>query len=194
MMQTRTTGFLIAATLFAGLALAEAPATSSAAGTKVVPAPATTTATPNANESPLVKAAKDAAAKRGTKTRLTINDKDVKKSAGKLIETTTRPLPAVPNQAAEIDKRNREAKTAATSEAAARKTGEDKVVKLTKEVESLESELRRVEESYYDEDDPDFREDVIEKKFNDTKAKLEKARQDLEAARAAAAAQSVPAP
>jgi HAMP domain-containing protein len=194
MMPQRTTGFLIAATLVAGLASAEAPATSSATGAQVVSAPSTATATQNANESPLVKAARDAAAKRGTKTRLTINDKDVKKSAGKLIETTSRPLPAVPNQAAEIDKRNREVKAAATSEAAAQKSVEDRVGKLAKEVESLESELRRVEESYYDEDDPDFREDVIEKKFNDTKAKLERARQDLEAARAAAAARGVSTP
>jgi DNA-binding protein YbaB len=55
-------------------------------------------------------------------------------------------------------------------------------------------ELRRIEETYYDEDDPDFREDVIEKRFEDTKSRLEKARQELEAARKATSDSGVSTP
>jgi len=191
-MLRRTAGFLVAAILVAGFAVAQAPATSSATGAQVVSAPATKMQ--GAGESPLVKAAQDAAAKRGTKTRLTINDKDVKKSAGKLIETTSKPLPPVTNQAPETDKRELAPKAAPNPAPPAQKAVEERVGKLTKEVESLEAELRRTEETYYDEDDPDFREDVIEKKFNETKAKLERARQDLDAARAAAADRGVSTP
>ena len=145
----------------------------------------TSPAQAGASDSPLVKAAKDAAARResGSKTRLSIKDKDVKKSAGKLIETTSKPLPPV-RAAEDVETRMRAEKAAADArkndgkEVAARD-----LAAAEKKVADLESELRRIEESYYDEDDPEFREDVIEKRFEDTKAKLEKARLELETAK-----------
>jgi hypothetical protein len=187
MMLERNAVAFAAALLVAGFASAQtAPATTGSAA-------ATTTAAP---ESPLVKAARDAAAKResGNKQRPSITDKDVKKSAGKLIETTSKPLPPVPSAAAEIDKRQKTERAAAEVKEREREAIAARVGKMTDEVATLEKELRRIEESYYDEDDPDFREDVIEKRFEDTKAKLEKARQDLEAAKAAAAARDVSTP
>lgn len=174
---------LLSTLLAAGLASAQTSggttATSTSTAEEKLAAPA--------NESPLVKAAKDAAAaaaKRGNKPRLTINDKDVKKSAGKLIETTSKPLPPV-RAADDVETRMRAEKAAKDSKDDGKKLAAGRVGASEKQVAELESELRRIEETYYDEDDPDFREDVIEKRFNETKAKLDKARQELEAARAA---------
>lgn len=171
-----------AALLLAGVASAQ-----STAGTaSPVQKDAATTA-PAATESPLVKAARDAAAKResGVKTRRSITDKDVKKSAGKLIETTSKPLPPV-RAADDVETRMRAEKAAAEAKNDGAKITARNIEAAEKKVSELESELRRIEESYYDEDDPDFREDVIEKQFNDAKAKLEKARKDLDAVRAQA--------
>ncbi len=138
-------------------------------------------------ESPLVKAAKDSATKRATKSRLSITDKDVKKSAGKLIETTSKPLPPVQRDKAAEQQLLAE-KAAAEQASEFEKMRAKRVAESEKKVAELEVELRRLEETYYDEDDADFREDVIEKRFNDTKAKLEKARQELEAIRNGSAA------
>ncbi|MFA6955492.1 MAG: hypothetical protein WC538_06425 [Thermoanaerobaculia bacterium] len=182
-MRIRIAVALLPALLVAGLASAQTSSGTTAASTSTVEAQL---AAP-ANESPLVKAAKDAAAasaKRGNKPRLSINDKDVKKSAGKLIETTSKPLPPV-RAADDVETRMRAEKAAKESKGDGKKLAAGRVAASEKQVAELESELRRIEETYYDEDDPDFREDVIEKRFNETKAKLEKARQELEAARTA---------
>jgi hypothetical protein len=180
---------LLSALLAAGTASAQTSSEATAATTT------TTEAQPAASapDSPLVKAAKDAAAKRGNKPRLTINDKDVKKSAGKLIETTSKPLPPV-RAADDVETRMRAEKTAREAKDDGKKLAASRVAASEKQIANLELELRRIEETYYDEDDPDFREDVIEKRFNETKAKLEKARQELEAAKAAegAAAPATP--
>jgi hypothetical protein len=117
----------------------------------------------------------------------------VKKSAGKLIETTSKPLPPV-RAADDVETRMRAEKTAREAKDDGKKLAASRVAASEKQIANLELELRRIEETYYDEDDPDFREDVIEKRFNETKAKLEKARQELEAAKAAegAAAPATP--
>lgn len=147
-------------------------------------------ATPKAvvEESPLVKAAKDGAAKRTTKSRLSIDDKAVKKSKGKLSETSSNPIPPESQSSGYAADRTPSAEDAAKAAASQRGAAAEKLAAAQKDVERLESELRRIEETFYDEDDPDYREEVIKKRFDDTRARLETARQELEAARSATAA------
>ncbi|MGK2859494.1 MAG: hypothetical protein ACSLFQ_20015 [Thermoanaerobaculia bacterium] len=183
---------LSAAFLAAGGALAQSSSTEKGAS-DARPLSATAPEKSAADESPLVKAARDGAANRTKKSRLSIEDKDVKKSKGKLIETTTKPLAPIP-AAADVETRMRSEAAAADALKNRDKVIADHVATKKKEVEDLESELRRIEETYYDEDDPDFREEVIEKRFDETRSRLEKARQDLEAARVAAAERGVSTP
>ena len=49
----------------------------------------------------------------------------------------------------------------------------------TKSLEILEKELLRLEQSYYDESDPNYRENVIRKRFDDTKRQTNVARDRL---------------
>ncbi|MBI2213668.1 MAG: hypothetical protein HYU52_08475 [Acidobacteria bacterium] len=145
----------------------------------------TTTAAQPSNESPLVKAAREAAAKRdaGSKSRRAITDKDVKSSTGKLIETTSKPLTPI-RTAEDVEARMRAERATEDAKKQGPVIAAKAIETAEKRVAGLEAELRRIEETYYDEDDPDFREDVIEKRFEETKTKLEKAREELEAARA----------
>ncbi|MCM2313705.1 MAG: hypothetical protein NDJ92_00955 [Thermoanaerobaculia bacterium] len=189
----RTAAILAAALLVAGEVRAQTARTETTA-TKSEPT-TSTTATKAPDESPLVKAARESAAKRtkAKKSRLSIDDKDVKKSAGKLIETTSKPLAPIP-AAEDVETRMRAVSEPAAAARDKAKETADRVAAAQKEVESLELELRRIEETYYDEDDPDFREDVIEKRFEETKSRLGKARQDLENARNAASGSGVSTP
>ena len=182
----RTVAILAAAILASGTAFAQSASTEKPEGEPKAASAAPAAMPAAVVESPLVKAAKDGAAKRTKKSRLSIDDKDVTKSRGKLIETTTKPLPPVPSAAEEAGKRLLSEEAKAKVEARGRSEAAERFAAAQKEVESLESELRRIEETYYDEDDPDFREEVIEKRFEDTKSRLDKARQDLEDARNAA--------
>ncbi len=185
---------MAAALLTAEVTLAQATESSKPTGDAKAASSGTDAAPAAVAESPLVKAAREGAANRTKKSRLSIQDKDVKKSKAKLIETTSKPLPPVPSAAEAADRAQRSREAAALSEEKARAAATARLEEARKEVSTLESELRRIEQTYYDEDDADFREDVIEKKFNDTAARLEKARQELEAARTAAAERGVSTP
>lgn len=185
---------MTAALLTAEVTLAQAKETSKPAADPKVASSTTSEKPAAADESPLVRAAREGAANRTKKSRLSIQDKDVKKSKTKLIETTSKPLPPVPSAAEAADRAQRSREATALSEEKARTAATARLEEARNEVSNLESELRRIEETYYDEDDADFREEVIEKKFNDTAARLEKARQELEAARTAAAERGVSTP
>lgn len=189
----RTAAAFAAALLAAGPLLAQTTLTEAAAATAKSTASAPSAKTPD--ESPLVKAARESAANRtkGKKSRLSIVDKDVKKSSAKLIESTSKPLAPIP-ASEDVETRMRAESAAADAGKNKAKDSAARVGAAQKEVESLESELRRIEETYYDEDDPDFREDVIEKRFRETKSRLDKARQDLEDARSAASGSGVSTP
>ena len=50
-------------------------------------------------------------------------------------------------------------------------------------VDDLEKELRRIEETYYAENDPNYRDSTIEPRFNQTKKQLDDARKELTDAR-----------
>jgi hypothetical protein len=123
---------------------------------------------------PLVDAAKDAKAKRKTSTTRVITNADVKKSAGKLAPSkkpaaAAKPLPPKPAPVDEDELyRQRRAADAALTEA-------------QQKVTDLERELRAVEESFYNEDDPEVRDRVIAAKFVETSDRLTRARAALKA-------------
>lgn len=133
-------------------------------------APATTTA----QDSPLVRASKTASRKKST--RKVITNADVKKSRGKLIPTTTKPAAAAAEaKPAPLDQQEAQRPT--------RQQADLLVQAAQKKVQELEKELRRIEQSYYDSNDPMYRDDVIQKSFNQTKRQLDDARKQLADAR-----------
>jgi hypothetical protein len=130
-----------------------------------------------AEDSPLVKAAK---ANGGPKkpTKKVITNADVKKSSGKVTTlppaTSTAPVPAPKGSIAEQDKLLHD-------RAAAQKRTDAAQTK----VNDLDKELDRLEQAYYAENDPNYRDKTIAGRFEETKKQLESARKDLAEAREA---------
>ena len=119
---------------------------------------------------PLVDAAKDAKAKRKTSTTKVITNADVKKSPGKLVTPPAKPAPPPPPKPKPVDEdelyRQRVAADAALADA-------------QQKVTDLQRELRSIEESFYEENDPDVRDRVITAKFAETKKRLDDAKAAL---------------
>jgi hypothetical protein len=132
-----------------------------------------------ADDSPLVKAAK---ANGGPKksTKKVITNADVKKSAGKVTNTpvttsTAAPVAtAAPMTIAEQDKllHDRSAAQKRTDAAQAK-------------VNDLDKELDRLEQAYYAENDPNYRDKTLAGRFEETKKELDAARKDLAEAKEA---------
>ncbi len=124
----------------------------------------------------LVEASKDAKTKRKTSTSKVITNKDVKKSKGKLIEKPAEAQPAgdVKQEPTELEKQN--------AMRTARVTSSARLAAAEKAVADLEHELAVIEASYFDSNDLDHRDQVITKKFEESKKKLDEARKELEAA------------
>jgi hypothetical protein len=125
-----------------------------------------------ADDSTLVKAAK---ANGGPKksTKKVITNADVKKSSGKVTTTpaaakSTAPAPAPPMSIASQDKLLHD-------RAAAQKRTDAAQAK----VNDLDKELDRLEQAYYAENDPNYRDKTIAERFEQTKKQLESARQEL---------------
>lgn len=136
-----------------------------------------------AEESPLVKAAKTG--NRTTKSRISISDADIKKTTGKLTIASSR-VPYVPpdDPSSDLAAERKESETERSTRIQVQKAvAQRKVDDTRKNVAELESELRRLEDLYYTEDDFDFREEVVEEQFDKTKEQLDKARADLIEAR-----------
>lgn len=129
----------------------------------------------------LLDAAKDAKEKRKKSTSKVITNADVKKSKGKIVQLTEKDLKPIETKpvTGPTTLEKHDAANKARHEAAAR------LVTAEKAVAELERELMKIEQSYFEENDPGTRDTVITKHFAETKAKLEKAKQELEAARAA---------
>lgn len=123
-------------------------------------------------DSDLVAAAKKAKAGHVAIPRKVITNADVKKAKGKLIELPAgaKPVATAP-QTNTIEQHNAQMKAAAAAEKAE--------AAAAKKVADLEKELAAIEQSYYEENDPAFRDDVIKKKFDSKKTELETARQQL---------------
>jgi len=146
------------------------------------PAKTTTAPPPPPAESPLVKAAKASGGKRKSKSKV-ITNADVKKAGGKLLTlppgkpaATAAPVP-MPNVKAEgpMDAhrtllREREAAAAHVGDA-------------EKKVATLEAESRRLEQAYYQENDPTLRDTSVAPQFAQNKRQLELARKELADAR-----------
>jgi dynactin complex subunit len=129
-----------------------------------------------ADDSPLVKAAK---ANGGPKksTKKVITNADVKKSSGKVTTTpaaakSTAPATAPPMSVADQDKLLHD-------RAAAQKRADAAQAK----VNDLDKELDRIEQAYYAENDPNYRDKTIAERFEQTKKQLESARKELAEAR-----------
>ena len=143
-----------------------------------------------AQESDLVKAANDAKAKRSGKATKVITNADVKKSKSKLGTTNVAPTTtttsggegaAAPLKTMSIDQLYR-----------ARRDAGDHIATLEKKVADLDKSLNLIEQSFYAENDPNYRDDVIQKRFEQTKRQLADARKELADARDALAALGAP--
>jgi membrane-bound lytic murein transglycosylase B len=144
----------------------------------------TTTTAPPPPDSALVKAAHAAKAKKQASTKKPITNADLKKAKSKLLTHDPAPLAAASATtapAAATDTRGPIAKD--DDQYRARKAGEERVKTAEAKVTELEKELDRVEQSYYNENDPTERDTVIAKRFAQTKRQLEAARKDLADAR-----------
>jgi dynactin complex subunit len=125
-----------------------------------------------ADDSPLVKAAK---ANGGPKksTKKVITNADVKKSSGKVTTIppaakSTAPAIAPPMSVTDQDKLLHD-------RAAAQKRTDAAQAK----VNDLDKELNRLEQAYYAENDPNYRDKTIAERFEQTKKQLDAARQEL---------------
>jgi hypothetical protein len=131
-----------------------------------------------ADDSPLVKAAK---ANGGPKksTKKVITNADVKKSSGKVTTVpaaakSPTPVATPPMTVADQDKLLHD-------RAAAQKRTDAAQAK----VNDLDKELDRLEQAYYAENDPNYRDKTIAERFEQTKKQLESARQELAEAKEA---------
>ncbi len=126
----------------------------------------------------LVETAKQSKAKRKTSSTKVITNKDVKKSKGKLIvlSTPAGDKPAAPAETVgpleKQDARYRQ-----------RKEAQERLDTAQKKVDGLQKELDSIEQRYYEENDPNYRDQVIQKRFAQTKRQLEDARHELADAR-----------
>ncbi len=131
-----------------------------------------------ADDSPLVKAAKASGGpKKKSKTKV-ITNADVQKSAGKLMV-----LPSKTGQPAAASAPQKGPLELQDDERHAREKADVRIATAQKKVDDLEKELRRIEEAYYAENDPNYRDSTIEPRFNQTKKQLDDARKELADAR-----------
>jgi len=129
-----------------------------------------------ADDSPLVKAAKANGGPKKSTTKV-ITNADVKKSSGKVTTVpaaakSTSPATAPPMSIADQDKLLHD-------RAAAQKRTDAAQAK----VNDLDKELDRLEQAYYAENDPNYRDKTIAQRFEQTKQQLDSARKELAEAR-----------
>src|SRR5438270_4621613 len=131
-----------------------------------------------ADDSPLVKEAK---ANGGPKksTKKVITNADVKKSSGKLTTlpaaTKSTAPPAAPKMSvADQDKLLHD-----------RAAAQKRTDAAQSKVNDLDKELDRIEQAYYAENDPNYRDKTIAARFEQTKKELESARKELAEAKEA---------
>ena len=127
-----------------------------------------------ADTTAVVDASKTAKEKRKKSTTKVITNSDVKKSKGKLQETNVGPAPSADAAAGGGATQSTTEKHEADKKA--RKENEAAIAALDKQIADLEQELARVEQSYYEENDPDRRDTEIVRRFADVKKQLDAAR------------------
>lgn len=132
---------------------------------------------PDPEDSPLVRAAKESRARnKKSPPRVVLTNEDARKAKGGLILISEKPIEKKsgpkPNPQSQ-----RQAPTGPTAEDLA--AANAKLEAARKEVSDLEKELGRLEEDYYNEDDPNYRDRVIEARFQQATRQLAIARQKL---------------
>jgi hypothetical protein len=139
----------------------------------------------HAEDSPLVKAAKDNGGPKKKTTKKAITNADVKKSAVKSSApaTSAKVAPKVETPAVPMPPAIADQSKLVHIRADAQKRADDAQVK----VNELDKELDRLEQSYYAENDPNYRDKTIAARFDQTKLQLETARKELADARNALA-------
>jgi hypothetical protein len=137
------------------------------------------------DDSALVDAAKTSKKTRKKSTTKVLTNADVKKSSGKIVVVDRPAPPAVATSSiGPITQHENDRK--------AQKLAEEIVAAEEKNVAELQAELLRIEQTYYDENDPHYRDEVIQKRFEQTRRQLEEARKSLADARDAANRASTP--
>ena len=131
-------------------------------------------------DSPLVKAAKASGGPKKKSTKKVITNADVKKSKGNLVvlpakEGKTTSVAAPEPQKGSLQKQDEQRKASGTASI--------RVITAEKKVGELEKDLRRIEQAYYAENDPNYRDKTIVERFNQTKKQLDDARKELADAR-----------
>lgn len=127
----------------------------------------------------LVDASKGAKAKRKKSSTKVITNADVKKSKGKLIVIS-------PTKMDEPPAGEKKTLTLAEHEEQRRLriSASERVTTAEKNASELESEIVRLEQRFYEENDPEYRDNVIQKKFTEAKRQLDDAKRELGNARA----------
>jgi hypothetical protein len=134
-----------------------------------------TTDAPKPKPDPLIEAAKAAKAKRKASDTKVITNKDVKKSKGKLIVLDK---PAK-EEAVVADAPKTSSLEQHDQRYHARVLAAEAVTAHEKKVASLEKDLEAIEQRYYEENDPNYRDSVIQKRFAQAKRQLDEARLQL---------------
>jgi len=132
-------------------------------------------------DSPLVKAAKASGGPKKKSTKKVITNADVKKSKGKLQVLPPKTESVAATATAPADKRS-----SLEKQADDRHAMDEATVRITtaqKKVDDLTKELRRIEDAYYAENDPNYRDATIAAQFTQAKQQLDGARKELADAR-----------
>lgn len=134
----------------------------------------------------VVEAAREAREKRKKSSSRVFTNKDVKNSKGKLIILSEpSPLPASkkesPPTVRQMDQRHRD-----------RVDAQQKTDAAAAKVADLEKQLEAIEQRYFEENDPNYRDSVIREEFHQTRRQLNEARDKLLEAVAALAAVDKP--
>lgn len=147
-------------------------------------------AVPPQDTSALVKAAHASKAKRKTsRKKKVITNADLKKAKSKLLRTRA-PAAAVADETTAT----KGAIVGAAEVRRERAAAEQRVSEAEKKIDDLRTELARIEQSYYRDDDPDHRDRVVRQQFHDARERLDAARQELADARDARDAVENPTP
>ena len=139
----------------------------------------------SADTSALVEASKNGKAKRKGSTTKVITNADVAKAdKSKVVQRKGVPVTVKP-QATLMEKHEAERKTRLEHEA--------KLAEVNETISKLEKELARLEQQYYEENDLNYRDGELVRRFNETKIKLDEARGAAAASAAGNSAVEAPA-
>ena len=133
-------------------------------------------------DSDMVRAAKSGTVAR-KKTKVILTNADVKKSTGKLTIISGRDSSPAAKASSDSKHKSPETPSGSAELQVVSELDKQRRSRAEKDVAALEKELRRIEQEYYSEEDPNYRAQVIAARFDQTRRQLEKARKELADAR-----------